>query len=182
MLKVLFSQEHGSTIGAATFGLPEAVGGNRNWDYRYTWLRDSSFSLYSLVRLGFSEEVRVYTNWLRARVLDGLSTDNVDGPLRPLYRSDGGNDLGEIELRHLSGYRDSSPVWIGNGASSQLQLDIYGEVMMPSTSQINTRMAFRRTVGGASAKCSVGWVKTGIVRMRASGRCAGRDGIGSIPV
>ena len=129
MLKVLFSQEHGSTIGAATFGLPEAVGGNRNWDYRYTWLRDSSFSLYSLVRLGFSEEVRVYTNWLRARVLDGLSNDNVDGPLRPLYRSDGGNDLGEIELRHLSGYRDSSPVWIGNGASSQLQLDIYGEVM-----------------------------------------------------
>ena len=129
VLKVLFSQEYGSTIGAATFGLPEAVGGNRNWDYRYTWLRDSSFSLYALVRLGFSEEVRVYTNWLRARVLDGLSKDTVDGPLRPLYRSDGGDDLDEIELSHLSGYRNSRPVRIGNGASSQLQLDIYGEVM-----------------------------------------------------
>jgi GH15 family glucan-1,4-alpha-glucosidase len=129
VLKVLFSEEHGSTVAAATFGLPEAVGGNRNWDYRYTWLRDSSFSLYALVRLGFSEEVRTYTNWLRARVLDGLSKQTVDGPLRPIYRSDGGNDLGEIELSHLSGYKNSRPVRIGNGASGQLQLDIYGEVM-----------------------------------------------------
>jgi GH15 family glucan-1,4-alpha-glucosidase len=129
VLKVLFSQEHGSTIAAATFGLPEAVGADRNWDYRYTWLRDSSFSLYALVRLGFSEEVRVYTNWLRGRVLDGLSKDTVDGPLRPLYRSDGGNGLDEVELSHLAGYRNSRPVRIGNGASSQLQLDIYGEVM-----------------------------------------------------
>jgi GH15 family glucan-1,4-alpha-glucosidase len=129
VLKVLFSQKHGSTIAAATFGLPEAVGSGRNWDYRYTWLRDSSFSLYALVRLGFSQEVRAYTNWLRARVLDGLSKDTVDGPLRPLYRTDGGNDLDEIELSHLSGYKNSQPVRIGNRASSQLQLDIYGEVM-----------------------------------------------------
>ncbi len=129
VLKVLFSQEHGSTVAAATFGLPEAVGGSRNWDYRYTWLRDSSFSLYALVRLGFSQEVRAYTNWLRARVTDGLSNETVDGPLRPLYRTDGGNNLAESELSHLSGYKNSRPVRIGNRASSQLQLDIYGEVM-----------------------------------------------------
>ncbi|HXP10095.1 MAG TPA: glycoside hydrolase family 15 protein, partial [Acidobacteriaceae bacterium] len=129
VLKLLFSQQHGATIAAVTFGLPEAVGGNRNWDYRYTWLRDSSFSLYALVRLGFSQEVRAYTNWLRARVLDGLSKDSEDGPLRPLYRADGGDGLDEIELTHLSGYKNSGPVRIGNGASNQLQLDIYGEVM-----------------------------------------------------
>lgn len=129
VLKVLFSQEHGTTIAAATFGLPEKIGGNRNWDYRYTWLRDSSFSLYALVRLGFFGEVRAYTNWLRARVLDGLSADAEDGPLRVMYRIDGTTDLEETVLDHLAGYKGSQPVRIGNGANDQLQLDIYGEVM-----------------------------------------------------
>jgi GH15 family glucan-1,4-alpha-glucosidase len=129
VLKLLSSQQHGSTVAAVTFGLPEAIGSHRNWDYRFTWLRDSSFSLYALVRLGFNEEVRAYTNWLRARVLEGLKKEGEDGPLRPFYRADGSNDLEEIELSHLSGYKDSRPVRIGNGASGQLQLDIYGEVM-----------------------------------------------------
>jgi len=129
VLKLLSSQENGSTVAAVTFGLPEAVGAHRNWDYRYTWLRDSSFSLYALVRLGFNEEVRYYTNWVRARVLDGLKTESEDGPLRPVYRADGSKDLKEIELTHLSGYKNSRPVRIGNAASGQLQLDIYGEVM-----------------------------------------------------
>lgn len=129
VLKVLFSEEHGSTIAAATFGLPEKVGGTRNWDYRYTWLRDSSFSLYALVRLGFSGEVRAYTHWLRARVSDGLSIDTEDGPMRVMYRTSGSSELDETELDHLSGYHGSKPVRIGNGANRQLQLDIYGEMM-----------------------------------------------------
>ncbi|RRA50243.1 glycoside hydrolase family 15 protein [Acidipila sp. EB88] len=128
-LKLLFDEQHGATIAAVTFGLPEQIGGSRNWDYRYTWLRDSSFSLYALVRLGFSSEVRAYTTWLRERVMDGLKNDTEDGPLRIMYRSDGTSDLEETELSHLAGYRDSRPVRIGNGANSQLQLDIYGEVM-----------------------------------------------------
>ena len=130
VLKVLFSQEHGSTIAAATFGLPEKIGGSRNWDYRYTWLRDSSFALYALVRLGFSGEVRDYTKWLKARAMDGLSGDlSEDGPLRIMYRTNGEASPEEIELDHLAGYKDSRPVRIGNRAGQQLQLDIYGEIM-----------------------------------------------------
>lgn len=128
-LKLLFSHEHGSMVAAVTFGLPEELGGGRNWDYRYTWLRDASFSLYALVRLGFSEEVRGYTRWLRDRLNDGLSAASEDGPLRIMYRIDGTDHLDETELSHFSGYKNSKPVRIGNGANRQLQLDIYGEIM-----------------------------------------------------
>jgi GH15 family glucan-1,4-alpha-glucosidase len=128
-LKLLFSQEHGSMVAAVTFGLPEELGGSRNWDYRYTWLRDASFSIYALVRLGFSEEVHGYTRWLRDRLMDGLTAGNEDGPLRIMYRIDGTDHLDEIELEHLSGYKNSKPVRIGNDAGKQLQLDIYGEIM-----------------------------------------------------
>lgn len=129
VLKLLFSQQHGSTVAAVTFGLPEKVGGTRNWDYRFTWLRDSSFCLYALVRLGFSGEVRAYTQWLRARLMDGLALEAQDGPLRVMYKGDGAEAPDEVELDHLSGYRQSRPVRIGNGAVEQLQLDIYGEIM-----------------------------------------------------
>lgn len=129
VLKLLFSQAHGSTIAAVTFGLPERIGGPRNWDYRYTWLRDCSFCLYALIRLGFSGEVKGYTQWLRARLTDGLKSDTEDGPLRVMYRTDGGDHLEETELTHLSGYRGSRPVRVGNRAAIQLQLDIYGEIM-----------------------------------------------------
>jgi GH15 family glucan-1,4-alpha-glucosidase len=128
-LKLLFSQEHGSTVAAVTFGLPEEIGGARNWDYRYTWLRDCSFCLYALVRLGLSGEIRSYTQWVRERLTDGLKQEGQDGPLRVVYRPDGGDHLEEIELNHLSGYRQSRPVRIGNRATEQLQLDIYGEIM-----------------------------------------------------
>jgi GH15 family glucan-1,4-alpha-glucosidase len=129
VLKLLFSQEQGTTIAAVTFGLPEQVGGSRNWDYRYTWLRDSSFALYALVRLGLSGEVRAYTCWLRDRVINGLDVNSPDGPMRIMYRVNGESDLQEEKLDHLAGYRNSRPVRIGNGAGQQLQLDIYGEVM-----------------------------------------------------
>ncbi len=129
VLKLLFSHEHGITVAAVTFGLPEQLGGARNWDYRYTWLRDSSFSLYALVRLGLSSEVRAYTLWLRKLTEDLDTETNENGPLRVLYRVDLGLDLEETELDHLAGYQGSRPVRIGNSANSQLQLDIYGEVM-----------------------------------------------------
>lgn len=129
VLKLLISQEHGSMVAAPTFGLPEKVGGSRNWDYRYTWLRDSSFSLYALVRLGYSDEVRDYTRWLRERLIDGLQAGASSGPLQIMYRNDGGTEIEEVELNHLAGYKGSKPVRIGNAASKQLQLDIYGEIM-----------------------------------------------------
>jgi GH15 family glucan-1,4-alpha-glucosidase len=125
VLKLLCSDEHGSLIAAATFGLPEAVGGERNWDYRYTWLRDSSFTLYAFMRLGFVEEARAFAHWIR----DRLHQDAEHGPLQVMYRPDGRQELDEIVLDSLRGYRNSQPVRIGNGAYRQLQLDIYGELM-----------------------------------------------------
>ncbi len=129
-LKLLTSSEHGPTLAAITFGLPEQVGGERNWDYRYTWLRDSSFSLYALIRLGLSGEVRAFTHWMRNRLIDGLQSDYAaNGPLRIMYRVNGCSDLEEQTLDSLGGYKNSRPVRIGNQANEQLQLDIYGEIM-----------------------------------------------------
>lgn len=123
-LKLLTSEEHGSLIAAPTFGLPEELGGERNWDYRYTWLRDASFSIYALTRLGYVEEGRRFTGWLK----DRMNWESAEGPLQTMYRQDGGTDLPEVELGNLSGYKNSRPVRIGNGAVHQLQLDIYGEL------------------------------------------------------
>jgi GH15 family glucan-1,4-alpha-glucosidase len=129
VLKLLTSHEHGSLVAAPTFGLPEQPGGSRNWDYRYTWLRDSAFSMYAFMRLGLTEEATKFTAWLRARVIDGLKQDSSDGPLHIMYRVDGRRDLDESTLDHLEGYRGARPVRIGNGAGTQLQLDVYGEIM-----------------------------------------------------
>jgi GH15 family glucan-1,4-alpha-glucosidase len=125
VLKLLTSCKHGSVIAAPTFGLPEQMGGERNWDYRYTWMRDAAFTLYAFMRLGYTEEAQKFMLWLRDRV----KTDAQDGPLQVLYRANGGQDLEEISLGHLEGYAGSQPVRIGNAASTQLQLDIYGELM-----------------------------------------------------
>jgi GH15 family glucan-1,4-alpha-glucosidase len=125
MLKLLTSQEHGSLIAAPTFSLPEEIGGVRNWDYRFTWLRDAAFTLYALIRLGFIEEVEAFIEWLKGR----LSDDAERGPLQVMYGVDGRQKLAELSLDHLRGYEDSRPVRIGNAAYQQLQLDIYGEMM-----------------------------------------------------
>jgi GH15 family glucan-1,4-alpha-glucosidase len=125
MLKLLCSADYGSLIAAPTFGLPEFIGGERNWDYRYTWLRDASFSLYAFIRMGFGEEARAFTRWIR----DRMHEDAQHGPLQVMYHPDGRKELDEIILDSLSGYRDSRPVRIGNAAYTQLQLDIYGEFM-----------------------------------------------------
>jgi GH15 family glucan-1,4-alpha-glucosidase len=125
MLKLLISREHGSLIAAPTFSLPEEIGGVRNWDYRFTWLRDATFTLYALIRLGFVEETEGFIDWLKGR----LSDDAERGPLQVMYGIDGRQKLDELTLDHLQGYEHSRPVRIGNAAYQQLQLDIYGEMM-----------------------------------------------------
>jgi GH15 family glucan-1,4-alpha-glucosidase len=125
MLKLLISREHGSIVAAPTFSLPEQLGGPRNWDYRFTWLRDSAFTLYALIRLGFVEEAEGFIGWLKGR----LGDDAERGPLQVMYGIDGRQKLDELTLDHLTGYEDSRPVRIGNAAYQQLQLDIYGEMM-----------------------------------------------------
>ena len=107
--------------------LPEQLGGARNWDYRYTWVRDGSFSVDALARLGYLDEARAFLTWLGDRVSE--QAGGPSGPLKIMYRVDGSSDLKEELLDHFEGYMGSSPVRIGNGAADQLQLDIYGEAI-----------------------------------------------------
>jgi GH15 family glucan-1,4-alpha-glucosidase len=123
-LALLFSRDHGSMIASPTFGLPERLGGDRNWDYRYTWIRDASFALYAAQRVGFTN-ARRFMDWVEAR----CGELNADGSLQVMYGIDGRHDLPEETLGHWSGYADSRPVRTGNAAHRQLQLDIYGELM-----------------------------------------------------
>ncbi len=124
-LKLLSSAQFGSIAAAATFGLPEELGGVRNWDYRYTWIRDASFTTYALMRLGYSAEAAAFMRWIE----DRCNELKPGTPLQVMYGIDGRHDLAETELRHFQGYKRSRPVRVGNGASNQLQLDIYGELM-----------------------------------------------------
>jgi len=124
-LKLLTSQPHGSIVAAPTFGLPEKIGGERNWDYRYTWIRDASFTLYALMRLGYTDEASAFMRCMEKRC-DELKPGK---PLQVMYRLDGRRDLPEHILKNFEGYQKSSPVRIGNAACDQLQLDIYGELL-----------------------------------------------------
>jgi GH15 family glucan-1,4-alpha-glucosidase len=124
-LKLLTSREHGSIVAAPTFGLPEQIGGTRNWDYRYCWVRDSSFTLYGLMRLGYTEEAKAFMHWMMERVHELAPGDS----LQIMYAIDGKPVPGEEILAHLEGYLGSRPVRIGNAAASDLQLDIYGELL-----------------------------------------------------
>lgn len=124
-LKLLFSRDHGSMVAAPTFSLPEAIGGVRNWDYRYCWIRDSAFTMYSLLKLGFKDEATHYVEWITARYEQCAK----DGQLQLMYKLDGGEAPEEECLAHFEGYKHSQPVRIGNAAKNQLQLDIYGELI-----------------------------------------------------
>lgn len=124
-LRLLTYAPTGALVAAATTSLPESPGGSRNWDYRFSWVRDSSFTMSVLHGLGYTREARRYVRWLR-RLLRG--TINNIGQLRVCYGLEGETDLPEVELGHLRGYLDSRPVRIGNEAVKQFQLDIFGSL------------------------------------------------------
>lgn len=120
-LKMLISDKYGSMVAAPTFSFPEAIGQGRNWDYRFTWIRDAAFSMHAFLQLGFTEEAQHFLEWVKKQ--------SANKQLQLMFAIDGGTDIDETCLDYLDGYKHSKPVRIGNDAHKQTQMDIYGELM-----------------------------------------------------
>lgn len=120
-LKLLISQQFGSMVAAPTFSLPETIGGSRNWDYRFTWIRDAAFTMHAFLQLGFKNEAKHFLDWVKER----STREN----LQLMFSIDGNKHLDEKHLDYLDGYKSSKPVRIGNQAHKQTQMDIYGELL-----------------------------------------------------
>lgn len=129
VLKLLTFSPTGAIVASPTCSLPEGVGGERNWDYRYTWIRDAAFTIYGLIRIGFTEEAHDFMKWLEARCADAVYDKPDQLPLKIMYSIHGDAKIPEKSLEHLEGYKKSFPVRVGNDAVNQIQMDIFGELL-----------------------------------------------------
>ena len=149
----------GALVAAPTAGLPEQVGGTRNWDYRYTWVRDGSFSVAALLGLGFTEEAAAFGDWLRRRVEERAGDGS--GPLKIMYRVDGSSDLIEETLDHFEGYKGSRPVRIGNariGSAPARHLRRSDELDLCARQWRARRLGCRRRAAGTHIVTMVDWL------------------------
>jgi GH15 family glucan-1,4-alpha-glucosidase len=155
ILKLLSSKQYGSIVASPTFSLPEFIGGERNWDYRYTWIRDSSFTMDVLIKLGFYNEAKAFMKWVETKC-EGIGKS---AQLGLMFRIDGTTQLEEKTLDHLEGYKNSKPVRIGNKAFRQLQQDIYGE-LIDAVYLFDLHVQFISYHFWNSIKAHIDWVST----------------------
>lgn len=175
-LKLLTHEPTGALVAAPTLGLPEELGGVRNWDYRYVWIRDAAFSLYALLRLGFTDEAEAFFDWLARSVR--RCEDGPDGPLRVLYSIDGRSDLAEEELPHLEGYRGASPYASATAPPASSSSTSTANSSTPPTCSTSTERASPGRPGRTWSRCSTGCSTTGTAPTSRSGRPA-RDRTGT---
>ncbi|MBI2012078.1 glycoside hydrolase family 15 protein [Candidatus Daviesbacteria bacterium] len=154
-LKLLFFESTGAIVAAPTTSLPEKIGGKFNWDYRYSWLRDASFTVYAFLGLGYVKEAERFIEWLEKVCL------KKDAPPSIMYGLHGDEKFEEIELSNLSGYKNSKPVRLGNGAAHQKQFDIFGEVLTAIDLYINAGGDLNEAMKGFVKKlvnyCAIHW-------------------------